>query len=72
MFAIAISYLPYRPYVVIRAHLIRNWAPHVINSYVHLAVSILSGKKNEVVRLCYVLLVVRHDFRIYMNEEVVI
>ena len=29
----------------LRAYLIRNRAPHVINSHVHLAVAILSGKK---------------------------
>ena len=34
----------------LRAYLIRNQAPHVINSHVHLAVAILSGEKIEVVR----------------------
>ena len=34
----------------LRAYLIINRAPHVINSHMHLAVAILSGKKNEVVR----------------------
>ena len=29
----------------LRAYLIRNWAPHAINSHMHLAVAILSGKK---------------------------
>ena len=32
------------------AYLIRNQVPHVINSHMHLAVAILTGKKNEVVR----------------------
>ena len=41
----------------LRAYLIRNQVLHVINSYVHLAVAILSGKENEVVRYCYVLLI---------------
>ena len=31
----------------LRAYLIRNRAPHVINSHVHQAVAILSGKKNR-------------------------
>ena len=60
----------------LRGYLIRNWTPHVINSHVHLAVTILSGKKNKVVRQCYVLLAVQHDFHVYMNrqllEEVVV
>ena len=29
----------------LRAYLIRNQAPHVINSHVHQAVAILSGKR---------------------------
>ena len=53
----------------LRAYLIRNWVPHVINNHMHVAVAILSGKKNEVVRQCYALLTVRHDFRIYMNKQ---
>ena len=53
----------------LRAYLIRNRAPHVINNHVHLTVAILSGKKNEVVRQCYVLLTARHDFRVYMNRQ---
>ena len=32
-------------HVQLRAYLIRNRASHVINSHVHLAVAILSGKK---------------------------
>ena len=43
-------------------YLIRNQAPHVINSHVHLAVAILSGKKNEVVRQ-YVLHVAHSSVR---------
>ena len=53
----------------LRAYLIRNRAPHVINNHVHVAVAIWSGKKNEVVRQCYALLTVRHDFCIYMNRQ---
>ena len=53
----------------LRANLIRNWAPHVINSHVHRAVAILSGKKNKVMRQSYVLLVVRHDFNICINRQ---
>ena len=52
----------------LRAYLIRNRAPHVIDNHVHVAVAILSGKKNEVVRQCYALLTVWHDFRIYMSR----
>ena len=51
------------------AYLIRNRAPHVINSHVHLAVAILSGKKNEVVRQCYLLLTAQHDSHVYMNRQ---
>ena len=50
-------------------YLIRNRAPHVINNHMYLTVAILRGKKNEVVRQCYVLLTARHDFRIYMNRQ---
>ena len=46
----------------LRAYLIRNRATHVINSHVHVAVAILSGKKNEVARQCYVLLTARLVF----------
>ena len=53
-------------HIQLRAYLIRNRAPHVINSHVHLAVAILSGKKNEVVRQ---LLIAWQDFRIYMNRQ---
>ena len=56
----------------LRAYLITNWVPHVFNNHVHLTVAILSGKKNEVVRQCsqcYMLLTARHDFRIYMNRQ---
>ena len=53
----------------LRAYLIRNRAPHVINSHVHQAVAILSGKKNKVMRQSYVLLVVRHDFNICINRQ---
>ena len=52
-----------------RGYLITNRATHVINNHVHLALAIFSGKKNEVVRWCYVLLTARHDFRIYMNRQ---
>ena len=40
----------------LHAYLIRNQVLHVIKNHVHLTVAILSGKKNEVVRQCYVLL----------------
>ena len=53
----------------LHAYLIINRVPHVINSHVHLAVAILSGKKNEVVRQCYVLLTAPHDFHVYMNTQ---
>ena len=53
----------------LRAYLIRNRAPHVINNHVHVAVAILSGKKKEVVRQYYTLLTVQHDFRIYMSRQ---
>ena len=53
----------------LRAYLIRNRAPHVINSHVHQAVAILSGKKNKVMRQSYVLLVIRHDFNICINRQ---
>ena len=53
----------------LRAYLIRNRVPRVINSHMHLAVTILSGKKNEVVRQCYVLLTARRDSRVYMNRQ---
>ena len=53
----------------LRAYLIRNRAPHVINGHVHQAVTILSGKKNKVMRQSYVLLVVRHDFNICINRQ---
>ena len=53
----------------LRAYLIRNRTLHVIDSHVHLIVAILSGKKNEVVRQCYVSLTAWHDFRIYMNRQ---
>ena len=53
----------------LHAHLIRNRMLHVINKHVHQTVAILSGKKNEVVRQCYVLLTAQHDFRIYMNRQ---
>ena len=53
----------------LRAYIIRNWAPHVINNHMHVAVTILIDKKNEVVRQCYALLTVRHDFRIHMNRQ---
>ena len=54
----------------LRAYLIRNRALHVINNHVHVAVAILSGKKNEVVRQCYALLTARHDSRAYKNRQV--
>ena len=41
-------------YMQLRAYLIRNRAPHVINSHVHQAVAFLSGKKNKVMRQSYV------------------
>ena len=53
----------------LRAYLIRNRVPHVINSHVHQAVAILSDKKNKVMRQSYVLLVVRHDFNICINRQ---
>ena len=53
----------------LRAYLIRNRAPHVINGHVLQAVAILSGKKNEVMRQSYVLLIVRHDFNICINRQ---
>ena len=53
----------------LHAYLIRNRAPHVINSHVHQAVAILSSKNNEVVRQCNVLLTARHDSRVYMNRQ---
>ena len=53
----------------LRTYLTRNWALHVINSHVHLAVAILSGKKNEVARECYVLLTARYDSHVYMNRQ---
>ena len=56
-------------YMQLRTYLIRNRAPHVINNHMHLTVVILSGKKNEVVRQCYVLLTARHDFCVYINRQ---
>ena len=53
----------------LRAYLIRNWVPHVIINHMHVAVTILNGKKNEVVRQCYVLLTAHHDFCVYMNRQ---
>ena len=53
----------------LRAYLITNRALHVINGHVHLAVAILSGKKNKVMRQCYVLLTAQHDSRVYMNRQ---
>ena len=53
----------------LRAYFIRNRAPQVINNHVHLTVAILSDKRNEVVRQCYVLLTARHDFRVYINRQ---
>ena len=53
----------------LRAYLIRNQAPHVINNHVHLTVAILSGKKNKIARPCYMLLTAQHDFRVYMNRQ---
>ena len=53
----------------LRAYLIRNRAANVINSHVHQAVAILSGKKNKVMRQSYVLLVVWHDFNICTNRQ---
>ena len=52
----------------LRAYLIRNRVPHVINSHVHQVVAILSGKTNKVMKRNYVLLVVRHDFIICMKR----
>ena len=51
------------------AYLIRNQAPHVINNHLHLTVAILSGKKNKMVRQCYVLLTAQHDFCVYVNRQ---
>ena len=53
----------------LHAYLIRNQAPHVINNHLHLTVAILSGKKNKIVRQCYVLLIAQHDFYVYMNRQ---
>ena len=53
----------------LHAYLIRNHALHVINNHVHVTVAILSGKKNEEVRQCYMLLTARNDFCIYMNRQ---
>ena len=53
----------------LRTYLIRNRAPHVINNHMHLTVAILSGKKNKIVRQCYVLLTARHDSHVYMNRQ---
>ena len=53
----------------LRAYLIRNQTPHVINNHVHLTVAILSDKKNKIVRQCYMLLTAQHDFRVYMNRQ---
>ena len=53
----------------LHAYLIRNRAPNVINSHVHQAVAILSGKKNKVMRQSYVLLVVQHGFNICINRQ---
>ena len=56
-------------HVQLRAYLIRNQAPHVINNHMHLSVAILSGKKNKIVRQCYVLLTAQHDFCVCMNRQ---
>ena len=56
-------------HIQLRAYLIRNGAPHVISNYVHLTVAILSGKKNKIVRQCYVLLTARHDSYVHMNRK---
>ena len=61
--------IPTIDHMQLRAYLIRNRAPNVINSHVHQAVAILSGKKNKVMRQSYVLLVVRHDFNICINRQ---
>ena len=50
-------------------YLIRNWVPHVINNHVHLTVTVLSGKKNEIVRQCYMLLTAWHDSCVYINRQ---
>ena len=63
------SYFTFIDHMQLHAYLIRNRALHVINNHVHLTIAILSGKINEVVRQCYVLLTARHDFRIYMNRQ---
>ena len=56
-------------HIQLQAYVIRNLSLHVFNSHVHLAVAILSGKMNEVVRQCYMLLTAHHDFNIYMNKQ---
>ena len=56
----------------LRTYLIRNRAPHVINSHVHQAVAILSGKTikwSGRAGQSYVLLVVRHEFNTYINRQ---
>ena len=52
----------------LRAYLIRNRVPHVINGHMHQVVAILSGKTNKVMKQNYVLFVMRHDFTICMNR----
>ena len=61
--------LDFVDHMQLRAYLTRTRAPHVINSHVHLAVAILSGKKKYVVRPCDVLLTARHDSCVYMNGQ---
>ena len=51
------------------AYFIINQVLHVINSHVHLTVTILSGKMDGFGRQCYMLLTARNDFHIYMNKQ---
>ena len=53
----------------LHAYLIRSWAPNVINSHVHQAITFLSGKKNKAMRQSCMLLVVQHDFNICINRQ---
>ena len=59
----------YIDHMQLHTYLIRNRTLHVVNNHMHLAVAILSGKKNEVVKQCYMLLAAQHDFRISVNKQ---
>ena len=60
-----------RLYTIMHAYLIIKQASHVFSNLMHLAIAIMSGKKNEVVRLSYALLTPEQDFNINMNRQLI-